>query len=284
MLITDIQAMQAWSDQQRTEEKTIGFVPTMGALHQGHLSLIGTARRECDVVITSVFVNPLQFGTGEDYERYPRNIERDTTLAIEAGSTVVFAPSVEAMYPTGFTTSIDVGPLGEKLEGNYRPGHFRGVATVVAKLFNITKPHCAYFGQKDYQQTLVIRQLVTDLNFNITLRILPTIREADGLAMSSRNIYLTPDERSRAAIIYKALCAATNAIEQGERSRTVLCSILTSTLLQEPLTIDYAFAALADSLEEPETFQPGDKIVLLVACRVGGTRLIDNMIVQVPLP
>lgn len=255
----------------------------MGYLHDGHCSLISAAARECDVVVTTVFVNPLQFGRGEDFDRYPRDIERDTALALAAGTTVLFAPPLNEMYPSGFATTINPGPIADKFEGEYRPGHFAGVATVVAKLFNITTPHHAYFGQKDYQQTLVIAQLIRDLNFSVQLHVLPTVREADGLAMSSRNVYLSPDERRRAPILYRALQAAQEVILNGERSRVRINACLQRTIESiEGVTIDYARAACADSLEEPDTFDSGDDVVLLLAVRIGTTRLIDNALIRVP--
>lgn len=283
MLITTVDQMRRWSSTARSEGKIIGLVPTMGYLHDGHCSLISAAARECDVVIATVFVNPLQFGKGEDFERYPRNIEQDMTLAFAAGASVLFAPSVNEMYPPGFAVAITPGPIAEKFEGEYRPGHFCGVATVVAKLFNITTPHQAYFGQKDYQQTLVIAQLIRDLNFPVQLHVLPTVREADGLAMSSRNVYLSPDERRRAQILYRALQAAQEAITGGEHSRERINAHLRRTIESvEGVTIDYARAACADTLEEPETFRSGDDVVLLLAVRIGTTRLIDNAVIRVP--
>lgn len=283
MIIRTIAEMQQWSERQRRAGNTIGVVPTMGYLHAGHCSLIEAAARECDCVVTTIFVNPLQFGPNEDYQRYPRDLERDTALALKAGTTVIFAPSVDEMYPPGFHTTIDVGPIAEKFEGAFRPGHFRGVATVVAKLFLITKPHRAYFGQKDYQQTLVIRQLIKDLNFDIALQVLPTVREADGLAMSSRNVYLSPEERAKATVLYRALLEGRRAIEAGERSRAALSSIMEQVLRAEDgVTIDYAAAATADALDEPEEFASGQMVVLLIAARIGSTRLIDNMLVRVP--
>lgn len=283
MMITSVDHMRHWSSKARSEGKIIGLVPTMGYLHDGHCSLISAAARECDVVVTTVFVNPLQFGRGEDFDRYPRDIERDTALALAAGTTVLFAPPLNEMYPSGFATTINPGPIADKFEGEYRPGHFAGVATVVAKLFNITTPHHAYFGQKDYQQTLVIAQLIRDLNFSVQLHVLPTVREADGLAMSSRNVYLSPDERRRAPILYRALQAAQEVILNGERSRVRINACLQRTIESiEGVTIDYARAACADSLEEPDTFDSGDDVVLLLAVRIGTTRLIDNALIRVP--
>ncbi|GIV56013.1 MAG: pantothenate synthetase [Candidatus Kapaibacterium sp.] len=283
MLITALDAMQRWSDTARSASKIIGIVPTMGYLHDGHRSLIETAARECDAVVTTIFVNPLQFGAGEDYERYPRNLERDVAIARDAGTTIIFAPSPQAMYPDGYTTTIDVGPIAQRFEGTHRPGHFRGVATVVAKLFNLIKPHVAYFGQKDYQQTLVIARLISDLNFDITLRVLPTVRESDGLAMSSRNVYLSPTERTDATVLYRALQAALAAIARGERERLLLEAHMRSVIESVPTAqIDYVAAARAETLDQPDVFVPGENIVLLLAVRIGSTRLIDNALTTIP--
>ncbi|MCS7301981.1 MAG: pantoate--beta-alanine ligase [Candidatus Kapabacteria bacterium] len=284
MLIEAIAQMQQWSEAMRTQGNTIGLVPTMGFLHEGHCALIKTAAQECSVVITTVFVNPLQFGPSEDFARYPRDLERDIQLATQAGATVVFAPTVEHMYPAGYAAMIDPGPIAEKFEGIFRPGHFRGVATVVAKLFNITKPHVAYFGQKDYQQTLVISQLIRDLNFDIRMRVLPTVRQDDGLALSSRNVYLSPQERQQATILYRALQEAEYAIRQGERRRETINTLLRHTIEAgcPEIKIEYAAAATAETLEEPEFFASGSRVVLLLAVRLGTARLIDNSLVEVP--
>ncbi|MCS6999522.1 MAG: pantoate--beta-alanine ligase [Bacteroidota bacterium] len=284
MLIEAIAQMQQWSEAMRTQGNIIGLVPTMGFLHEGHCALIKTAAQECSVVITTVFVNPLQFGPSEDFARYPRDLERDIQLATQAGATVVFAPTVEHMYPAGYAAMIDPGPIAEKFEGIFRPGHFRGVATVVAKLFNITKPHVAYFGQKDYQQTLVISQLIRDLNFDIRMRVLPTVRQDDGLALSSRNVYLSPQERQQATILYRALQEAEYAIRQGERRRETINTLLRHTIEAgcPEIKIEYAAAATAETLEEPEFFASGSRVVLLLAVRLGTARLIDNSLVEVP--
>ncbi|MCX7936563.1 MAG: pantoate--beta-alanine ligase [Chlorobi bacterium] len=284
MLIETIAQMQQWSETMRAQGNIIGLVPTMGFLHEGHCALIKTAAQECSVVITTVFVNPLQFGPSEDFARYPRDLERDIQLATQAGATVVFAPTVEHMYPAGYAAMIDPGPIAEKFEGIFRPGHFRGVATVVAKLFNITKPHVAYFGQKDYQQTLVISQLIRDLNFDIRMRVLPTVRQDDGLALSSRNVYLSPQERQQATILYRALQEAEYAIRQGERRRETINTLLRHTIEAgcPEIKIEYAAAATAETLEEPEFFASGSRVVLLLAVRLGTARLIDNSLVEVP--
>ena len=228
---------------------TVGLVPTMGAFHEGHLSLFRAARAECDVVVASLFVNPTQFGEGEDLARYPRAEARDEQLAAAAGVDFLFAPSTEEMYPEGFQTWVEVEHLGSRLEGAFRPGHFRGVATVCCKLFNIVRPQRAYFGQKDAQQAAVLRQLVRDLDLELELRILPTVRDPDGLALSSRNAYLSPEERERALALPRALAA---------RDRSEL----------DGLEVDY--------FEEAD-FEPR---VLAAAVRVGSTRLIDNVVLE----
>ncbi|MCX7929573.1 MAG: pantoate--beta-alanine ligase [Chlorobi bacterium] len=283
MLITTIDQMHRWSAQQRRDGKQIGVVPTMGYLHNGHCSLIKCASNECDVVVTTIFVNPLQFGVGEDFERYPRDLQRDYTIASDAGTTVVFAPRTDEMYPSNYATFVDVGPIGEKFEGTFRPGHFRGVVTVVAKLFHITQPHLAYFGQKDYQQTLVIAQLIRDLNFDISMVVLPTVREHDGLAMSSRNVYLSPEQRHHATALYRALQAATNAINSGERRSHALAELMTKVIADnDHVRVDYAAAVQAGTLEEVTEFSSGEQAALLVAGRIGPIRLIDNELVTIP--
>ena len=200
----------------RRGRRTVGFVPTMGALHDGHLSLIRQAARDTDVVVVSLFVNPLQFGPQEDYERYPRDLKRDLNLSKAGGADIVFAPDVSQIYPPGFSAFVDVGELGGRLEGAVRPGHFRGVATVVTKLFHLVQPSVAYVGQKDYQQTVVIRQVVKDLNLPVEIRMMPTVREPDGLAMSSRNAYLKPEERRQAVVISSALQGTSSSPSTSE--------------------------------------------------------------------
>ncbi len=268
---------------QRAQGKRIGFVPTMGYLHQGHAALIRQAAQECDFVVTSDFVNPTQFGPGEDFERYPRDLQHDVQVAAAAGSHLLFAPSVEEMYPEGFATVVHVGGITEKFEGQFRPSHFDGVTTIVAKLFNVVQPDRAYFGQKDYQQLLVVRQLVRDLQFPIEIVMVPTVRESDGLAMSSRNVYLSPEERQKALALYRALRAGEQAIQGGARQRVQIEQQMLAVLQQVPeLAVDYAAAADAETLEQPQVFLPGQLVVLLVAARLPSARLIDNLLVRVP--
>ncbi|KAF0106849.1 MAG: pantoate--beta-alanine ligase [Anaerolineaceae bacterium] len=257
----------------------VGLVPTMGFLHAGHISLVERARRECAGVIVSIFVNPAQFGPNEDLAKYPRDLPRDLALLEAAGADLVWTPTPEVMYPPGFQTWITVEGLTAPLEGAQRPGHFRGVTTVVAKLFNAVQPQKAYFGQKDAQQAAVIRRMTKDLNFPIEIVVCPTVREADGLAMSSRNTYLNPEERKAATVLFRALTAAKAAHEQGERDAEALRRILTGTISAEPLArLQYASCADYDTLEELEKVT--GKSLLSMAVFVGKTRLIDNFVLE----
>ncbi|WP_448592209.1 pantoate--beta-alanine ligase [Thermoflexus hugenholtzii] len=255
---------------------TWGFVPTMGYLHEGHLSLVRRARAENDRVAVSIFVNPTQFGPHEDYARYPRDLERDLRLLEPLGVDLVFVPSVEEMYPPGFQTWVIVEEVSRPLEGASRPGHFRGVATVVAKLFNILQPDRAYFGQKDAQQTVVIRRMVQDLNIPVEIVICPTVREPDGLAMSSRNTYLSPEERRAATVLFRALQAAKARYEAGERDAERLREAMREVIRAEPLArIDYVSVAHPETLQELE--QVEGPALLSLAVYIGTTRLIDNI-------
>lgn len=260
----------------REEHRRIGFVPTMGCLHEGHAALIRQSVARCDATVVSVFVNPTQFGPGEDLERYPRDLERDQALCHRLGVTILFAPESSEIYPTGFTTFVDPGPLGEVLCGRFRPGHFRGVATVVAKLFNIVQPDVAFFGQKDLQQTVIIRRMVRDLNLPVDIVVAPTLREPDGLALSSRNTYLSPEERTRALALSQGLLAAQAAFEAGERDASRLLA-----LARKPLEavdeVQYVELVDATSLETV-VGEVRRASALCVAARVGRTRLIDNVL------
>ena len=259
----------------RRREAGVGFVPTMGALHAGHLALVAAARRECDAVVVSIFVNPLQFGPQEDFAAYPRDTVRDAELLEGAGTDVLFSPAVEEMFPPGHSTSVDPGPLGEVLEGEMRPGHFRGVCTVVAKLFNAVGPRRAYFGQKDAQQVAVVRQMVRDLSFPIEICVVPTVRDEDGLALSSRNAYLDEDQRARATVLYRALVAGRDALSQGTRAAE---KAMQEALAAEPAARpDYAVAVDPDTFGEPG---PRGPVLLAVAARLGPARLIDNLLVD----
>ncbi len=255
----------------------VGFVPTMGYLHRGHLSLVRRARSENQSVIVSIFVNPTQFGPGEDFDRYPRDPQRDLTLLEKEGVDVVFMPSAEELYQPQFGSWVVVDKLAQRLEGASRPGHFRGVTTVCAKLFNIVKPTRAYFGRKDAQQMVVIRKMVSDLNMNLEIVTLPTVREPDGLAISSRNAYLNPGERQAATILYKALNQAKELWIKGETSAERLRQEITATIKKEPLAeIDYISIANAETLDElDEVTSPA---LVSLAVKIGSTRLIDNVV------
>ncbi|HXG24848.1 MAG TPA: pantoate--beta-alanine ligase [Chthonomonadales bacterium] len=270
-----VSGLRAYLHAVREDGKKVGFVPTMGALHEGHLALMRRARDDCDVVVVSIFVNPTQFGPGEDYERYPRDLPRDSRLAQQVGVDALFTPSVEEMYPPGGQTVVEVPELAKRWEGEFRPGHFRGVATVCAKLFNIVQPDCAYFGQKDYQQLKVIERLVTDLHLPLTIVPVATVRDPDGLALSSRNSYLSPVERQAATVLHRALEKVEALFNAGERSGRILQEVLLETLAQEPMAvIDYAAVADAETLEPLEKIE--HRAVALLAVRIGTTRLIDN--------
>jgi pantoate--beta-alanine ligase len=255
----------------------LGLVPTMGYLHAGHVSLAQAARAECASVAASIFVNPTQFAPTEDLAKYPRDLPRDLSMLEAAGVDLVWTPTPEIMYPAGFQTWVEVDGLTRGLEGAVRPTHFRGVTTVVAKLFNAVRPDKAYFGQKDAQQAAVIRRMVKDLNFPLEVRVCPIVREADGLAMSSRNVYLSPQERQAATVLFRALSAARRAYDQGERTAANLTALMQKTVETEPLAKpQYVSCADYDSLEELETVQ--GKALLSMAVYFGKTRLIDNFV------
>ena len=264
----------------REQDRTVGLVPTMGALHEGHLSLVREARRMCDVVVVSVFVNPTQFGPGEDFEHYPRDLTKDTALLTDYNVDYIFAPTVEEIYPRGFSTYVTVEGLSEQLEGASRPGHFRGVATVVTILLNTVRPDFAFFGQKDAQQALVIRRLVKDLAFETEIVILPIVREDSGLAISSRNLYLNPDEQKSATIIHRALVQAKQAYKDGERNASRIVDVIRQTVESEPRArLDYVTVADADTLEKLDRLEDQPTLIALAAY-VGKTRLIDNIILN----
>ena len=269
-------------DEARAAGKRVGFVPTMGFLHEGHASLMRRAREENDVVLVSIFVNPLQFGPSEDFEAYPRDLDRDLAVCAEAGVDLVLHPPVAEMYPEPMTMSFSVGAIGNVLEGATRPGHFDGVATVVAKLFNIAGPCRAYFGEKDAQQLVVIRRLARQLNFPVEVAGCPTVREPDGLAMSSRNVYLGPEERKAAAVLNRALGEGASRIGAGERSSVAVVEAMERLVGDEPLAkLDYAVCVDPDTLGEPADL--GGPVLLAVAAWVGKARLIDNVMVS-PAP
>lgn len=279
-IVRSVTRMARISQRLQQQGKRIGVVPTMGALHDGHGALIRAAAARNDVVIVTVFVNPLQFRPREDFTRYPRNLPRDLRLARAAGAHIVFAPTARALYPDGFGTHVDVGPLAARWEGQARPGHFRGVATVVAILFHLTKPTNAYVGQKDYQQALIIQQLVRDLRLPLAVHVRPTVREPDGLAMSSRNAYLTASQRAQATAVFLALTSARARIRAGERRAEALVATMRRIIQQQP-SARIEYLALVDA----KTLQPQrrlhGRVALLAAVRVGRTRLIDNLLVEV---
>lgn len=258
--------------------KTIGIVPTMGYLHDGHLSLIKRARADNDIVMVSVFVNPTQFGPGEDLDKYPRDLEKDCIKAEAAGADILFCPTASEMYPDGYNTYVSVEKLGDNLCGSSRPGHFRGVATIVTKLFNISGADNAYFGQKDAQQFFILRRMAADLNMDIKLHVCPIIREPDGLAMSSRNVYLTSEQRKEAVILSESLAMAKNLIDAGERSAAVIISEMNNMMKKSKLAdIEYIKVVDTETLSDAEHI---DKNLIALAVRFGSTRLIDNMIVE----
>jgi pantoate--beta-alanine ligase len=264
----------------KAEGNLVGFVPTMGALHAGHLKLMNEARRECGFVVVSIFLNPTQFGPNEDLAKYPRDLDCDAAKCEAEGVDMILAPSVDEIYPTGFSTYVDVHGFSEMLEGASRPGHFRGVATVVAKLFNIVLPDKAYFGMKDYQQLLVIRKMVRDLVFPVEIVPIATVREPDGLAMSSRNAYLHPEERKAATALFRALECARQTVKSGERHVGSLRASVQQMIESEPLArVDYV------AVVDPETLEPPDRmddwILVALAVRIGNTRLIDNVVIKV---
>jgi len=278
-IIKSPRRMQQWADGRRRRGKSIGFIPTMGALHEGHRSLMRAARKRCHATVVSLFVNPAQFGPNEDYARYPRDPGGDAALCRREKVDILFMPSAGAIYPEGHDTIIEVGRIGGMLEGALRPGHFSGVATVVAKLFMIVKPDFAFFGRKDYQQTVVIRQMTRDINIPVKIVVCPTIREKDGLAMSSRNRYLSGEERRAACVLYRALHHGRDLIRNGERSAAAVRNEMTRRIRKESLArLDYAVIADPETLRAPRRIE--GPVVLLLAVRIGKTRLIDNLFVK----
>ena len=279
MIITSPKEMLNYCNSARINRKSIGLVPTMGAFHEGHLSLMRSARVENDLVVTSIFVNPTQFGPKEDFNAYPRDLKSDSKLASQVGVDVIFAPAANGMYPNGYETFVNVERITEKLCGASRPGHFRGVTTVVAKLFNIIRPHKAYFGQKDAQQCVIIKRMTEDLNFDIEIVIMPTIREADGLAMSSRNKYLNAQERQSALVLSKSLSMAQDMIKSGQTNAVDILHNMKQMIEAEPLAkIDYISIVDSETLDDIKEIKANTLIALVVF--IGKTRLIDNMIIN----
>ena len=279
-IIEQIADMRAWSEGERRQLRRIVFVPTMGSLHEGHLCLVRDAKTRGERVVVSIFVNPMQFGPSEDFAKYPRDLQRDRALLESLGADVLFHPTVAEIYPDGYQTHIEVENLSLPLCGAVRPGHFRGVATVVAKLFNIVQPHVAVFGEKDFQQLQVVRRLVRDLSMDVEIVGHPIVREADGLAMSSRNAYLTPEERRAAVCLSRALCRAEKLARRGETCAAPLLRVVAAELAREPLAqVEYAKLCDADSLQEIDRVQ--GTAVLALAVRFGRARLIDNRIIKI---
>ena len=277
--IHGIEQMKATAREACAKDRTLGLVPTMGALHEGHLSLVRRAREQCSAVAVSVFVNPKQFGAGEDFEKYPRTFEADRAALEKLGVDYLFAPPSEEIYPSGFRTEVVVEGLGERLEGRSRAGHFQGVATVVLKLFEIAGPQYAFFGRKDAQQVRIIQQMARDLNLGVEIVVCPIVREADGLALSSRNVYLEGEDRRAAPALYRSLDAVRREIEAGERGAARLLATLRRVLEAEPrVALDYA------EIVDAETFEPVERLqkvcYALVAARVAGVRLIDNALIE----
>ena len=299
-IIKKIKEIQRIADRAREKGEIIGLVPTMGYFHEGHLSLMREARRKSDLLVVSIFVNPTQFGEGEDFRSYPRDLKRDLKLAKEIGVDVIFSPDVKEMYPKGFLTYVDVGEIGSILEGAARPGHFRGVATIVAKLFHAVKPHQAYFGQKDFQQSVVIKKMVEDLDMDVEIVVLPTIREKDGLATSSRNVYLKEEERKAAPLLYKSLKLAEELIKKGERDSKKITRRMKELIGKEKLVkLEYIAITDPETLKEVKRINPirsprqrrgirpqrgritSNGVNISLAAKIGRARLIDNITVEV---
>lgn len=277
--IRTAKTMMAWAAAHRREGVTIGLVPTMGALHAGHRALIKAARLSCDAVVVSLFVNPTQFGPKEDFSRYPRKLKADAALCNKEGVDVLFAPPVDEIYPEGFQTTVSVPKLARRWEGEQRPGHFDGVATVVTKLLAIVRPAAAFFGQKDFQQAALIRRLVEDLNLGAQVIVYPTVREADGLALSSRNVFLTPEQRRAAPVLFRALKSGRDAIRSGGRSGAKIQQAMRKVVGKESLAgLDYLAVCDPNTLEPLKHIR--DHAVLLGAIRIGRIRLIDNLLVK----
>ncbi len=278
-VITSIRKMKDVIRELRAEKKTIGFVPTMGYLHEAHLSLVRESRKKADLTIVSIFVNPLQFGPKEDFKQYPRDIESDEALLDKEGVDYLFYPEVKEMYPEGYKTYVEVNGLQDKLCGQSRPRHFRGVCTVVLKLFHIVEPDLSFFGQKDIQQAIILQRMVRDLNLDVKIEVLPTIREKDGLALSSRNKYLNPEERKAALVLFKSLKEAEKLVERGERKSEWIIEKMRNIIDKEPLAkIDYVEIVDRNELNPLKEISEGALIVLAVF--IGKTRLIDNLLIK----
>lgn len=279
-VFTSVAQLRAFAEGSRQAGRRLGLVPTMGALHAGHLQLVAAAAATCDDVVASIFVNPTQFNNADDLRLYPRLPEQDTALLAGAGCTALFMPAVEEVYPQPTVLRFDFGPLERVMEGAHRPGHFNGVATVVSKLFHMARPHAAYFGQKDFQQVAIVRQLIADLSFDLELVVAPTIREADGLAMSSRNRRLSPEARAVAPLIYQVLQTAAQQVRQGVPPAQVQAQALAALAAEPQFTPEYVEVADAQTLQPLAGYEAGRAVVLCVAAHLGGVRLIDNVVVE----
>ena len=278
---TTVAAMQNWCLEQKRQGKTIGLVPTMGYLHQGHMALVREARASCDIVVVSIFVNPIQFGIGEDYEDYPRDLGKDSLLLEQGQADAIFAPSVKEMYPPRYNSFVEViGEMSEKLCAQSRPGHFRGVTTVVSKLFHICLPDIAFFGQKDAQQAMIIEKMVQELNFPLRIVRVPIVREADGLALSSRNVYLSAEHRTQAPVLQQSLQAARELIQSGERDATRVKDLIVQTINSSP-DADIVYAEIYDADTLADVQEISGRVLIALAVKFGTTRLIDNLIVEV---
>lgn len=276
-----VKDMQDWCIQQKRAGKTIGLVPTMGYLHQGHLALVREARRSCDIVIVSIFVNPIQFGVGEDFEEYPRDLEKDRQLLAKEEVDALFAPSIKEMYPPDYGSYVEVtGEISQKLCAQSRPGHFKGVTTVVSKLFHICMPDQAFFGQKDAQQVMIIEKMVQELNFPLTIVRVPIVREDDGLAMSSRNVYLSPGQREQALGLSRSLLAAGDLIKSGERDAARVKELIEDTIKSSP-DASIVYIEIYDARDLRDVEEIKDRVLIALAVKFGTTRLIDNLIVEV---
>jgi len=279
LIFTTVAELRAYVEAARGAGRRLGLVPTMGALHEGHLQLVRTAAQECDDVIVSVFVNPTQFNNPDDLRLYPRQPEQDAAALAPAGCTALFLPTVAEMYPQPSIVRFDFGPLERVMEGAHRPGHFNGVATVVSKLFHMARPHRAYFGQKDFQQVAIVRQLIADLSFDLELVVYPTVREADGLAMSSRNQRLPPAARAVAPLLYQVLQQAAEQVRQGATPAEVQAAALAALGHEPQFMSEYVEVADAHTLQPVTSYEPGRAVVLCVAAHLAGVRLIDNIVV-----
>jgi pantoate--beta-alanine ligase len=278
-VFTTVAQLRAFAEASRQAGRRLGLIPTMGALHDGHLQLVRAAAAECDDVVASIFVNPTQFNNPDDLRLYPRLPEQDTALLAGAGCTALFMPAVAEVYPQPTVLHFDFGPLERVMEGAHRPGHFNGVATVVSKLFHMARPHAAYFGQKDFQQVAIVRQLLADLSFDLELVVYPTVREADGLAMSSRNRRLSPEARAVAPLLYQVLTQAASQVRQGVAPAQVQAEALAALAAEPQFTPEYFEVADAQTLQPLGAYAAGRSVVLCVAAHLSGVRLIDNIVV-----